>query len=400
MASVTDNTAEFCSQFVAKVSALKSVSENDIGNWISTELKPLCYKNVHNYLIAQSILTGLTRESEDGVYWGQMLKRITQDLSAGLGESEEALMVTEAVKFSGIPVIDVVEALISIQRDKKPTSGDITKLYQNYNSTSPPSCTFLRDATFIDALISDTFTPQRSASLLDEKLWLLAYAATVMEGKGEGSQAANTEEFKTVLASLQSLDKLTSKVTSMTQIQDSISEFLQATENPMTSMALLSWISDVLKSGSDFYEWSMLREEVPAAFNLVDEISINHPFTREPIAQFWYDLLERGYESQDPLMTMDIKQKLVDHLILLVRIGYVSSVLNYLSDHAEELDESIRTHFITHILAAVDAPYPPMFIVSLVKIIKSLPPPDKYSETYEIVLKFISMDHFLSRFES
>ncbi|TPX70587.1 hypothetical protein SpCBS45565_g01678 [Spizellomyces sp. 'palustris'] len=391
MALVSTETTEYCNQLVNVLSKLHDPNDTNIKEWVTTNLGPLCYNNVHNYFITQAILTGLSRETENGIHWGQMLNRISQELAAGLGDREEVLMLTEGVKFSGITALDVIEALIGIQRDSKPSGGDIVKLYKHYNSNDPPSPVFLRDAAILNALIADTFVPRRSNAHLEETLWLLAYAVSIVDHDSKRGSVGDDDDFKSTLEALKSLDALTNRITSMAQMQDHISAFLQATERQITSMALLHWVSSCLSNGS-FYEWTMLREEIPPAFNLVDEMVIRHPFLWEHATNFWITLLEGGYESQDPLMMIEIKQKILDHLVLLVKVGYAVPVVKYISEHTGSIDESLRTHFVVSILSAIEAPYPKEFSSPLAQIVASLSQElPRFSDGFNLISAFIDV---------
>jgi hypothetical protein len=66
---------------------------------------------------------------------------------------------------------------------KKPTAGDILKLYRAYTSDSPPPISYIRHADImgfffnIEAFICDLFLAGRVNTYINEKMFLLASAS-------------------------------------------------------------------------------------------------------------------------------------------------------------------------------------------------------------------------------
>ncbi|ORY53211.1 hypothetical protein BCR33DRAFT_190615 [Rhizoclosmatium globosum] len=85
-------------------------------------------------------------------------------------------------------------------------ASSVIKLKNIYAADNSPSVEYLRTARFVEALIKNVFgAEQTDNSMIDEKIWLLAYVASVRESWTEdnsGPIERNTDMLKPTIDSL------------------------------------------------------------------------------------------------------------------------------------------------------------------------------------------------------
>ncbi|KAJ3164374.1 Negative elongation factor C/D [Geranomyces variabilis] len=361
-------TAQYCQRFAQLMEEVPNLRESDIDEWVMNTLAPECNDDAQFYVTVQSLLGKLSFDrSPDGRTWGRVFARISELLEKHSSHATNTALAEElraSLLSSADPQIS--EVVIEVHRNGQVPEESVEKLYNLYHSESPPSVAYLRDPVLLDALIAATFDPSRSEILLNERLWILAYASTVTEND---SVKQRTDEVQECLDALKSLDSLVSKITAMSQMPDHMSAFMQATSLPITSMALLHWVEASMELPA-FYQWGFVSEEVPTPLEILDEIAITQRSVRDPLANFWLRMLRRPSTDIPPRYFLHIKQFVCDRLILMCKIGHSIPILHALLGDAKAVGEELKVYFLTNLLRAIEPPYPPRF-ATLVRLIAS-----------------------------
>jgi hypothetical protein len=136
----------------------------------------------------------------------------------------------------------------------------------------------------IDDDLFDTGTAVKP-NMIEEKIWLLAYACTVLEGS-DGKQ--DTSEVEPTAKALHSLHVILSKLSLAVDMTGECAHLLYAARFPVASMALLNWISRMI-SDPVFFESNLMIDpnstEIPFLFDLISEMAVRFPMQRATIAK-------------------------------------------------------------------------------------------------------------------
>ncbi|KAJ3296897.1 Negative elongation factor C/D [Borealophlyctis nickersoniae] len=322
---VLENHDAFNQKLVALLDTLMDAGELDVKVQVKKNLQELCCANTFNYLQAQALLVRLSKESDEK-HWGLLLKRISQELAEIIANQPDAQWASEAIQRAADT--DLVTSVINFQTMDKPRAGDVLRLPQ--------------------------------------KLWLLAYASSARpDERGKLDQKL----FDDTLKGLNELDTLVTKIKSMAQLKKNIKEFMAALDRPVTSMALLHWLR-LSMADEHFYEWSLMRQEPPLAFEILDEIAVRYPLQRPYVAEVWFELFDRQFNA-GPVISVEYKERFLERMIFLMKTGYVTPVLNFVK--RPEVEENLKAHFVRKLLYVIEAPYSKEIVTSMADIIKPIP---------------------------
>nr|KAJ3414735.1 Negative elongation factor C/D [Polyrhizophydium stewartii] len=383
--SVVDNLPAFASLVLQLLGELPALSEYQLQPWLKSKLLPLCMLNSHNFLFVHSLLRRLAAEWHDGEHSGFAFNRIIEELDSLSRPTEESRILSEIVRFGDDLPTDVVTSLINIRNTKKPTTGDIMKLHRAYTSPTPPPVEYLRAPYFMEALISDCYLPSGSNSLREERLWLMAFSASaIVRGPDTPPDATPV---KATYNKLKDFDAVVSRVTSMAQLQDRLDVFLKALDEPVVSAALLFWLEKKLKD-PEFYEWiAFSMGDPPAAFHVLDEASIRHPEQRGHVFKIWCSLMERDFAKVTPLVVIQFRERFLDHFLMLLKVGFVVPVFQYLLSKADNIDDSLMLYFISKLLSQIEFPDNRELASLILSLINTVSPASL--ETQPAVMSFI-----------
>jgi hypothetical protein len=109
------------------------------------------------------------------------------------------------------------------------------------------------------------------------------------------------------------MENLFSRVVSMPQLKDQLQSFMNATRyvcftrDPLLSIATIFWLKEKLYD-VNFYDWtSFTMSESPAAFHILDEISITQPLHQPYVFNVWKSLILRGFAMAPLMMVVQFK---------------------------------------------------------------------------------------------
>ncbi|KAI8922469.1 TH1 protein [Powellomyces hirtus] len=362
----------FCQRFTTLLSQIGTLGESEIDDWMSLELVPLCDKNAQAYFVAQTLLAKMSTETSDGRQWGRVLRRISVGLQTRCSHAKDSLLSEELqASLLSSADVEVSDTLLDVYREKSISSGNVLKLYRAYQASPPPSATYLQSSELLEALLAVTFGPYHSRNLLDEKLWLMAYATTAVDTVTEEE---NTEKVKDTMDALKSLNNLVTRVHSMRQMPENMTPFLAATEIPITAMALLHWIRASLEQPT-FYQWGAMGEEIPSALDILDEVALNLPILRGTLAKFWFDMLERNSAGIPPLYISQIREHVASRLVLMCKVGHSIPILRHMAENPGHIGEPVLVYFLTNLLTEIEGPYPDEFASLVSKLCSTLSSP-------------------------
>ncbi|KAI8902824.1 TH1 protein [Globomyces pollinis-pini] len=296
--SILDNPDSFYEK-VTEILMETNSHSMDLDNWFLNHLKPLLVLNNHNYFFIQILLKKLIK-SGDANYNLYALQKVLEMIYKFSNEksNDSTKFLSDAVRFAKTdqPLhTDLINSLTNIIRSGKLSGGDILKLYRLYKETSPPpDVSFLRAADIMEPLVIHTFAPGHPVSHMDEKIWLIAYAAFF------NSSITCPDDIQKGKVTLDELNGFFGRVTSMAQMFDHLPSLLKLTKEPICATAVLLWIKTKLFD-DDFYEWtSFSLGETPAAFHVLDEIAVLHPSHRPRVLDIWVSLFERDFDMVTP----------------------------------------------------------------------------------------------------
>ncbi|KAI9012781.1 TH1 protein [Gaertneriomyces semiglobifer] len=380
--SATEDWDAFRQHVLQLFQGLSASQQNDstIADWVQSNLIPLCATNPHNYLMIMTILTNLSQDPQLHSR-GHQLKRIAQELEHQLlpavalhsGNAENAKYLNDSIKYADT---DLMESLVGLTKDKSLSSGDVLKVYKGIEN-GDLDVRHLRTPNIMDSLIRAIFYPHRPATTLDEKLWVLAYAASApLISSNTTNTATRRENVKSpevieTHETLKQLDALLQRVTSMIGMEAVIEGLLSCIKLPVASLCFLHYFQTSLLN-PDFYEWSRFREETPQAFHLLDEIAILHPLLHPQLVSFYVSLLTTSFTNLSPVMVLEVKHALIPFLVTFVKLGYFPLLARLAEMGEADLETSVLQEMFENILDMVVPPYPTAFAWGMVKLLVAL----------------------------
>lgn len=228
--------------------------------WFTDEFKPLLIANNHTFLATLLILTSVSS------YPLKLVLELAMT-TAVKSRNEDTSVIADSIRSLGQDSDELVTCIANISLSETGIAGgDLIKLHRLYSDvTNPPDIAVLRAADVMAPLLRDTFSPGHAMQHMSEKLFLVAHAAFSSDDHGT---------FDYGLLVVNRLDKLLTKVRSMSQITDNFAEFMALIDEPVCVTAILDWLQFMLFD-DDFYEWTACSLATPPAFFLLDEVPNN-----------------------------------------------------------------------------------------------------------------------------
>ncbi|KAL1925512.1 uncharacterized protein VTP21DRAFT_395 [Calcarisporiella thermophila] len=331
------------------------------------DLTKICCQSDRNYVYAQTLLQQLI--SEQG---GKAFKRISRELElAAADQTHRAPLIPLIRHLLNNAPARVAKVLTAITEQKQPAAGDIVELYKLYNDTPPPSVEHLRDPGILEKFVEAVFTPPKPdqvarPDLIDKMVWLLAYAASVHESN---DAELDKTEFEDTYKRLKTLSQLIARKSIGGDLSSCMKEILEVIDLPMASMGIIVWINYILEQ-TDYYETYFRRDVVPVQHLLLEEIAYRHPHQRAHVFTVLYSNFELQRPKLHPEIGMLVRKSLLDQMIHLMQLGFVTPVVRYMARRATALDQSLAAHFAKRMLELALPPYPEEFVKMAVKFVE------------------------------
>lgn len=280
------------------------------------------------------VLVFLTLASHSQPRW----KILKDELHDYMSEVVGAAVLKEVVDFSCKVPSDLPISLGNLKIQSSPSAADIIKIWRIYTESNP-NLEFIRDSKLFEILLHDTFGADPSQNHINQRLEILAIASSRIAGGDE----------KNALKELKDLNLLLGKVNSMGQVQDHFHSFMSAIKLPITSCALITWITHKLQD-PNFYEWTayFVMGEEPFAFYLLDEIAIQQPRLRPRLIELWCQMLTREFSITEvkPEAVQRCRERILDHFVLLAKLDSSCNILEHFKQNIDSIDDSLILFFI------------------------------------------------------
>ncbi|KAI9202786.1 TH1 protein [Polychytrium aggregatum] len=333
-------------------------------------LLPMCSASEFNYIIAQALLHRAIALGTEG---HTTLSRVSEMLEEHVHMiySNRSKVVRETANCIGPLSREVGLFISNVETSGRLSQGDMQKFSELYvSSSASPSLDLVRRAEFMDALVIHLFGEMRISDVpnASEKAFILAFISSAILLPDGSLDTSRVEPMKERILEL---GGLLERVTSTIEVKNAFPELLQALEHPLTSMALLHWISKMLED-TGFIESDIMMGDTPLIFYLLDEATILRPFQRPRIFDIWTQNLRKSFDGKDPLITSRFKDAFVDRVLFMAGAGYQSPIIEYFEKQSEEIDETVMTYFIKKLLERTEPPYPREMALSLLAMINGL----------------------------
>ncbi|KAJ3062368.1 Negative elongation factor C/D [Podochytrium sp. JEL0797] len=366
---------------VAAVSNELTVSRN-----VATLVTPLGLASEASLLVTLALLRRGAKKP--------FAQRVAHELEAILANKTKP--IAAAAAFDGRPPQDLVTAVSKI-KEKDVQASNVVKLYNFYcKAEDKPRVHYLRSARFVEALIKNLFgAEQTDNSMIDEKIWLLAYVSSVTEDD-DGSNR-DTSFLEPTVAALKYVHSVFPKLTPDIDLKHEFVQLRDSVRYPIAAAGLLYWISRYI-SDPVFYESNSLTSTSVAPepiliFELLNEIAIVHPLQRTYILEILGEALVREYDRMSPLIALEVRKKFMEEVIYLLKLGFTLPPLQFINDHRKNMDDALLVYFLRRIHEITEPPYDPSVIDLLVFLVSQI---DKNSVTVSKDSVVSLLDSFLT----
>ena len=317
---------------------IDSVSQNDHEN-VKEIVKSLQSKWTANEVEYFNVLVLLSLSDS------KKLLVLKEELDNYMSEVAGAKVLKEVVDFSRKVSSDLIISLGNLKSLKTTiSSSDVLKIWKSITESNHVD--YLRESSIFQILLNDTFGVNPSQNHINQRLEILAIASSRSPGWVESKK--DQEEYNT-LKELKKLHTLLGKVNSMGQIPNHFTDFLSAIKFPITSCALITWISHKLQD-PNFYEWTayFVMGETPFAFYILDEIAIQQPRLRKRLIELWCQILTREFLIKEvkPEAVQRCRERILDHFLLLAKLDSACDILTHFKDNIDSIDDSLVLFFI------------------------------------------------------
>ncbi|KAI8617128.1 TH1 protein [Chytriomyces sp. MP71] len=304
-----------------------------------------------------------------------LLLRIVAEIEAALGP--KARPYASAVHFAGRPQPEIVTAVTRIcARDVQ--ASDVFKLHSLYSGPSPPPVSYIRTAPFVEALIKNVFgATTTDTSMIDEKIWLLAYVSTVIEDTAPSSESPvsiSTTLMQPTMDALKHVYTMFPKLTPDIDLRNDFKGLLETVKYPIAAAGLLFWISNYIADPLFYNQTSITGSgtERILIFELLNEIALVYPLQRAYVLEILGEAVLRDYEKVSPLIQIEIKRKFIDQIIFLLKLGYVIPALDFVLENSSKMDDALLIYFSRRVEELTESPYHRDIIEKLVAIISRI----------------------------
>ncbi|KAG0268670.1 Negative elongation factor C/D [Actinomortierella ambigua] len=242
----------------------------------------------------------------------------------------------------------------------------------------------------LEIMLSSVFVPSFKGGMVkqdhkDKYLWLLAYAASVKETDADSTKkisqhyhhnnnhhgsVVDKSELEPTYMALCALEDTISKRAAGTDLTPILKNLLTAMETPVASMGLLYWIRFVIQETS-YIETYFRSHEVLLPLLLLEEMAYKHPLQQVVV----FDTLVEFFEAPldlNPEIMMTYRKSILDRMISLMQLNYVTPAVDYIRTRARKMDQSLAMHFVKRVLEMAQAPYSSKLVEGMAQIIQEI----------------------------
>ncbi|KAK9722916.1 hypothetical protein K7432_002304 [Basidiobolus ranarum] len=356
----------FTGVIVGTLEKLKDLDDVTLSDQIPDLLKLTC-QNEYTYLFTQILIRQLMKEPG-----GFAFKRISKELEEAVNEKFNRPQLVNTLRFflEETPT-QIAGPLTAILLGKSASPGDVISLYRAYTGPTPPSVEHLRDSDLLEILLSAVLVPNNEGAntmrpdLKEKYLWLIAYATGV---KTDLDGQVDKTELQSNLEALKLLESLLSRKPTGTELNTVTGRILPYFNIPVIALGLTLYIDNLLHETS-YYENYFRTTEVCLPHLLLEEIAHRHPLQQQRIFEIFISSMKMDLTSLGGPTLMIFRKMILDRLIYLMQLNFVTPVMSYVEDAAEKMDESLLIHFVREVLEMIEPPFSAPFVVSCYRLI-------------------------------
>ncbi|KAG9509055.1 Negative elongation factor D, partial [Fragariocoptes setiger] len=343
-------------------------NEEDVEKNLNEFCKMVCHAE-HTYLYSQAILHVLARESKNSAN----IRRLAQEVAKyAQNNGHDATPITMSL-MGGATNSKVFRALSSMLSRNMLNPADVTLLYKEYFSSDPPSVALIRVPQFLDLLLESLFKPgsRINPEHKPKYIYLLAYAASVVEHTKKGNRkSSNKEQLEHTLSALERVATICQEKRGSTELSNEVATLYSYLRIPVVAMGILLWVKNTVTEPNYF---QLSTEHTPIHLAFLDEISSNHNTLHGKVLELLISLMEYIPEDMEDLQLLQMKRVILDRMVHLVSRHCVVPVMSYIRRcwKRQDTDVSLIRYFVTEVLEIIGPPYTQEFINMLLPLIEA-----------------------------
>ncbi|ORX81047.1 hypothetical protein BCR32DRAFT_327463 [Anaeromyces robustus] len=365
----------FSNSLVDCIINLSNINEELLPKHLHSFLE-LCSQNVVNYIYSQMFLFRLINDRTIEEKNKYLIRYLSLKLDEHIDKIDPSIKYSNIFSEALISSIqkmnpDFIVSIRNMRSEQDVVSLDITRVYNYYkNQRDNPSIEFLRHPNIYKLLLKEIFSnSNQTQSKRDIYTWLLAYATSTND---EDDIMERDKNIKETVDAINHLNGILKKITPNTDLKEYFMDLLKASNIPITSMALISWIENTMDD-ANFSDWYNQVNVRPLTFDLLNEAAIREPLQRDAI----FNIYKKSFEKQQYVgviseAVMELKKRILSEFIFLMKTDYVIPVLNYMVDNASKIDESLSVYFVQNLISMIEPPYPQDIALLIIKIISQI----------------------------
>ncbi|KAJ3202655.1 Negative elongation factor C/D [Entophlyctis luteolus] len=344
--------------------------------------------------------------------------RVTFALEAAAGQKGKPFAAAAAFPGRALSA-DLVLAAAKIC-DKDVQASNVFKLHQIYSGPNPPTVEYIRKSQFVgksirrisfmltfaipEALIKNVFGAEETdSSMMDEKIWLLAYVSCVIETPVSAAEAASafTVDKSLLDPTTKALKYLRSVFPKLTPDIDLRNEFANLLDcvrylsNPVFYESN-SMIAPTTAPSATIVGAPIVTADPILIFELLDEIAFIYPLQRAYVMEILGECIVRGYDRLSPLIALEVRKKFVEKILVLLKLGFAIPVLLFMNENASRMDDSVIVYFLKRFYDISMPPYESEIMKLVVSLIAGVHA-ENMSLSREAIMKLLA--DFLSGME-
>lgn len=345
-----------------------SGGEEDIEKHIAEFCRMICHGE-HTYLYSQAILTLLSKDSRGSAN----IKRLSQEVAkyAQQNRHDATPITMSLIGTAAHPRIH--SALSSMLSKNYLNPADMTTLNREYQSSEPPSVSFIRIPLFIELMLDSLFKPgsRVNPEHRPKYIYLLSYAVSVVEQTGRGGRkSVNKDHLEYTSSALDKVATICQEKKGSIELLCEVNTLYQYIKIPVVAMGILRWVKYTVSEPSYF---QLSTDHTPIHLALLDEISIHHNTLHEKVLELLIDLMEIEPEDLEVLQQLQVKRVIIDRMVHLVSRNYVIPIIKHMRKcwQKQDTDVSLIRYFVTEVLEIIEPPYSQEFIHILLPMIEA-----------------------------
>lgn len=262
------------------------------------------------------------------------------------------------------------EALTSMLSRKTLNPADITVLFRNYSSNSPPPIDLIRNPQFLELLVDSLFkvgvkiNPEHKSKYI----YLLAYASSVCEtytkgkgGSGSGKRTLNKDELKNTIQAIEKVHAICNVNKGSTELIADFQTLYNCIRYPVVGVGVIRWVENEVTEPSYF---KLSTDSCPPHLAVLDEVATVHASLHPQILSLLIRLFESKQDELEILVQLEMRKMLLDRMVNLLTRGCVVPVVKYIKQCCQrgDTDISLIRYFVREVLDTITHPYSPEFV--------------------------------------